>query len=125
METQVHILCSHCEKVLVEIPKEKRNAEIVSDIKQEPVAIEPKSTEKDASLNFKSDSQEEEESSFCEIKIDYSKNENIPSSAKLGGEIFNKMELSEPGLSDSTKKKRNPTLDRFRRMAGCVCIRCH
>ena len=79
MDAQVHILCSNCEKVLVELPKEKRNNDNVINIEKE--TNEGKGTnedktieeEKEPSLNFKSMSPDEEESSFCEIQIDYSK----------------------------------------------------
>ena len=42
MEAQVHILCSHCEKVLVEVPKEKVQTQKgnVSNVPENPASVE-------------------------------------------------------------------------------------
>ena len=114
MEAQVHILCSHCEKVLVEVPKEKVQTQKgnVSNIPEKPSSVEKTTNKIESPLNFKSESQEEEESSYCEIKIDYSKNENIQSASRLTGEIRRKSIIPESGTIDST------ALDRVKRIMG-------
>ena len=122
MEPQVHILCSHCEKVLVEVPKDKTKTEKVITIEEEPIQTLIKRDEKEPSLDFKSESQEEaDESSFCEIKIDYSKNENAKSAAKSSGDVHTKLE--QPARSSERKlsvtlKKLDPTFDKLRRIVG-------
>ena len=124
MDAQVHILCSNCEKVLVELPKEKRNNDNVKNIENE--THEGKGTnedktieeEKEPSLNFKSMSPDEEESSFCEIKIDYSKKEHVPSNSRITEETISKMESADVRFGDATLKKFEPTMDKIRRMAG-------
>ena len=131
MEAQAHILCSHCEKVLVEVPKEKTKTENVFDVEEEkPLSKVKKCDENEASLNFKSESQDEEESSYCEIKIDYSNTENAPSISKSGGEIQPKLESVESGHRkgsverkvSGTFKKLEPTIDHIRRIVGDEAI---
>ena len=123
MEAQVHILCSHCEKVLVEVQKDKTKNDRVINIEEEPLQNVNKRDEKRSSLDFKSESQEElDESSFCEIKIDYSKNEKAPSSAKSGRDIHTKLEQPEASFSErklsGTLRKLDPALDKLRRIVG-------
>ena len=118
MEPQVHILCSNCEKVLVELPKEKRNNPKVINVEEE--INEDKTTEEDKepSLNFKSMSPDEEESSFCEIKIDYSKKERVQSSSRIAEEMISKIESPDVRVGDTTLKKFDHTIDKIRRIAG-------
>ena len=131
MDAQVHILCSHCEKVLVEVPKEKRKTENVINVEgEDPLSKVIKSDENEASLNFMSESQDEVESSYCEIRIDYSKTENVPSTSKSGGEIQAKLESVETGHRkgsverkvSGTFKKLEPTIEHIRRIVGYETI---
>ena len=124
MEAQVHILCSHCEKVLVEVQKKKSNNDEVIDIENELSEKADKSGKRESSFDLKSESQDEEEdeSSICEIKIDYSKNENSQLSANSGGEIQSKLDQQGPGTAErkvsGTFRKFEPTLDKLRMIAG-------
>ena len=134
MEAQVHILCSNCEKVLVELPKENQNKESVINIEEETMADKKMTKEKkeingatsneeekEPSLNFKSMTPDDEESSFCEIKIDYSKKERKRSSLRLAEDMILKEEILErrkPSFGDATMKKLEPTIDKIRRIAG-------
>ena len=134
MEAQVHILCSNCEKVLAELPKENQNKESVINIEEkkmdDQITSEEKKEigdaatneeEKDPSLNFKSMTPDAEDSSFCEIKIDYSKKERKRSSLRLAEDMILKEEILErrkPSFGDATMKKLEPTIDKIRRIAG-------
>ena len=134
MEAQVHILCSNCEKVLVELPKENQNKESVINIEEEKMDDQSKNKEKkemedastneeekEPSLNFKSMTPDGEDSSFCEIKIDYSKKERKRSSLRLAEDMILKEDILErrkPSFGDATMKKLEPTIDKIRRIAG-------
>ena len=96
MEAQVHILCSHCEKVLVEVQKEKMKADEVINVEEGQLLKNQKCIKKESSLDFKSESQEElDESSLREIKIDYSKNEMSGLGEKVGAE--NQFKMTQQG----------------------------
>ena len=124
MEAQVHILCSHCEKVLVEVQKKKSNNDEVIDIEKEPSEKDEENGKRGSSLDLKSESQDEEEDelSFCEIKIDYSKNENSQLSVNSGGEVQSKLDQQEAEIAErkvsGTFRKFEPTLDKLRMIAG-------
>ena len=133
MDAQVHVLCSNCEKVMVELQKDKRNKEdSVINIEKETIVEEKPSDEKievtidntideekEPSLNFKSISPDEEESSFCEIKIDYSKKERARSHSRAAEDmILTDETLETVGFGDATMKKFEPTIDKIRMIAG-------
>ena len=133
MDAQVHVLCSNCEKVMVELQKDKRNKEeSVINIEKETTVEEKPNNEKieatidntieedkEPSLNFKSMSPDEEESSFCEIKIDYSKKERARSHSRAAEDmILTDETLETVGFGDATLKKFEPTIDKIRMIAG-------
>ena len=133
MDAQVHVLCSNCEKVMVELQKDKRNKEeSVINIEKETTVEEKPNNEKievtidntieedkEPSLNFKSMSPDEEESSFCEIKIDYSKKERARSHSRAAEDmILTDETLETVGFGDATMKKFEPTIDKIRMIAG-------
>ena len=99
MEEQVHILCSHCEKVLVEVQKEKTKGDEVINLEEGKLLKNQKCIQKETSLDFKSESQEElDKSSLCEIKIDYSKNEMSQLGDKAGAENQFNLKQHVPGF---------------------------
>ena len=132
MDAQVHVLCSNCEKVMVELQKDKRNKESVINIEKETILEEKPNDDKievkidntieedkEPSLNFKSMSPDEEESSFCEIKIDYSKKERARSHSRAAEDmILTDETLETVGFGDATMKKFEPTIDKIRMIAG-------
>ena len=114
MEIQTHILCSHCEKILVEVPKGKSKFETVSDLrvgtlenKIECLAEEPSVSRCD---------EDKISVSNCEINIDYGKSENSVSVFKSGGEINTTAIDPESGLADTTRRKPDSALNKIRKI---------
>ena len=94
MEAQVHILCSHCEKVLVEVPKEKQVGNVKASVSFSSTPIR-KPLQRDAT--------DEVIEVVREINIDYSNSRLSKSSTNQSCVIENAPNITvDKGNSENT-----------------------
>ena len=120
MEARVHILCSHCEKVLVEVPKEKIKDETTSNLKVASLENNLTCNEQEITEMSTSDDEEHGDDEHREIEIDYgykSKNPTSVSKQEFTGNPVVSRDC-EKGFADSTLKKLEPAIEKIRRLTG-------